>query len=160
MGKLPYIPNKNLYAAVMGACKWIREDGYFNKATKYYADKYNVSVDEVKKYVRIAQGNGQREANKRKPTKRYFWYAIEYGYYNYKQLDYGVDIYDRTFSTFDVKRALSKDSLKRTMTKNEGYGEYSDHKIFHRIEGFTTKEEAVKAMNSWYEEWKREYRKE
>lgn len=27
MKKLPYIPDKKLYAAVMGACSWIRECG-------------------------------------------------------------------------------------------------------------------------------------
>lgn len=30
--KYPYISDKRMYAAVMNACKYIRETGYFNKA--------------------------------------------------------------------------------------------------------------------------------
>ncbi len=71
MGKLPYIKDKPLYAAVMGACSYVRETGYFNKATSYYANKYNVDVEDVRKYVRIAQGNGQRGS-----TRKYKWYVI------------------------------------------------------------------------------------
>jgi hypothetical protein len=72
MGKLPYIENKKMYAAVMGACSYVRATGYFNKATSYYADKYGVDVEEVRRYVRIAQGNGQKRAAKRK----YKWYVM------------------------------------------------------------------------------------
>ena len=66
MGKLPYIPDKKLYAAVMGACSYVRDTGYFNKATSYYANKYNVDVEEVRRYVRIAQGNGQKKRQREK----------------------------------------------------------------------------------------------
>ena len=75
MKKLPYIPDKKMYAAVMGACSWIRQSGYFNKATQYYADKYGVDVDELRKYVRTAQGNGQKQAAKRE-KRVYHWYVI------------------------------------------------------------------------------------
>lgn len=75
MAKLPYIPDKKMYAAVMGACSYVKETGYFNKATKYYADKYGVDVEQVRKYVRTAQGNGQKLAAKKRPRK-YRWYAI------------------------------------------------------------------------------------
>ena len=75
MGKLPYIPDKKMYAAVIGACSYIKATGYFNKATQYYADKYGVDVERVRKYVRTAQGNGQRQQNKRNPRK-YKWYAV------------------------------------------------------------------------------------
>ena len=64
-----------MYAAVMGACSWIRESGYFNKATKYYADKYGVDVDELRKYVRTAQGNGQKQAAK-KEKRKYYWFVV------------------------------------------------------------------------------------
>lgn len=75
MGKLPYIPDKKLYAAVMGACSYVKDTGCFNKSTKYYAEKYDVDVDKVRKYVRIAQGNGQKAANKNNP-RNYKWYAV------------------------------------------------------------------------------------
>lgn len=75
MHKLPYIADKKMYAAVMGACSYVRDTGYFNKATSYYADKYNVDVEEVRRYVRIAQGNGQKQAAKRK-KREYKWYVV------------------------------------------------------------------------------------
>ena len=31
----PYIKDRNMYRAVMFACKMIRDDGYFNKAVDY-----------------------------------------------------------------------------------------------------------------------------
>lgn len=55
MSKYPYIADKQMYAAVMGACKWIRESGYFNKATQYYADKYGLDVGAVRAEVRKRQ---------------------------------------------------------------------------------------------------------
>lgn len=91
MGKLPYIPDKKMYAAVMGACSYIRETGYFNKATQYYADKYHVDVEQVRKYVRIAQGNGQKQAAKKAPRK-YKWYAVAV-MEDYYYLDYDVGRY-------------------------------------------------------------------
>lgn len=53
MKKLPYISDKALYAAVMGACSYARDTGHFNKATSYYAEKYDVDVEDVRKYVRF-----------------------------------------------------------------------------------------------------------
>ena len=42
--KYPYIKGgKAMVAAVLGACSYIRETGYFNRAVTYYANKYNVS---------------------------------------------------------------------------------------------------------------------
>lgn len=63
MKKLPYIPNKDMYAAVMGACSMIRETGKFWTAVNYYADKHNVDKEEMIEYIRIAQSNGQRKAH-------------------------------------------------------------------------------------------------
>ena len=37
--KYPYIQDKNMYAAVMYACKMIRENGYFNKAVEYALER-------------------------------------------------------------------------------------------------------------------------
>lgn len=52
--KLPYIYDKKLFLAVMGACSYVKATGWFNKACAYYADKYDVDEDEVCKYVHIA----------------------------------------------------------------------------------------------------------
>ena len=58
--KYPYISDKKLYAAVMFACKMIRENGFFNKACEKAADYYNVDVDDVEKEVRRRQAAGQQ----------------------------------------------------------------------------------------------------
>lgn len=56
MKKLPYIPNKDMYAAVMGACSMIRETGKFWTAVNYYADKHNVDKEEMIEYIRMGDG--------------------------------------------------------------------------------------------------------
>ena len=72
MEKYPYIADKRMYAAVMGACRWIRESGYFNKATQFYADKYNLDVDDVRVEVRKRQAAGQRG----KKTGAMKWFVV------------------------------------------------------------------------------------
>lgn len=72
MSKYPYIPDKKMYAAVMGACKWIREEGYFNKAVKYYSEKYSVNPDELAKHIRTRQAVGQKGK-----SKTYKWYIVD-----------------------------------------------------------------------------------
>lgn len=155
MVKLPYIPNKKLYAAVMGACKWIREDGCFNKATSYYSDKYNVSVDDVRKYVRIAQGNGQKKANEKRPKRKYYWFAIEYAYWTLHDVGFcGIDyLRDHSQKYYAVKKGLSEDSVTRAMTKNERvFGDYDHYKQFLRIEKFDTEQHAQQKVNEWTNE--------
>lgn len=57
--KLPYIKDKRLYAAVMTACSMVKESGWFNKACKYAADKYDVREADVRDYVLIASRRGR-----------------------------------------------------------------------------------------------------
>ena len=74
--KYPYIP-KEYYAAVMFACKMIRETGYKNKAISTAANYYGVDEDEVRKHVEKRAAAGQ------KGTKRgkYKWFVVgEYCY--------------------------------------------------------------------------------
>ena len=71
--KYPYIADKKLYAAVRGACNYIRETGWFNKATQYYADKYGLDVELVRKEVRKRQSAGQ----KGKGRASYKWFVVE-----------------------------------------------------------------------------------
>lgn len=120
MKKLPYIPDKKMYAAVMGACSYVRDTGYFNKATKYYADKYDVDVDEVRKYVRIAQGNGQKQA----PKRKYKWYVMIVLKDFYCADDCGTysswewnEQEKRERSYVCVKRATSSENAKRQLDK-------------------------------------------
>lgn len=146
MGKLPYIPNKNLYLAVVGSCSYIRETGWFNKATSYYAKKYGVNVDEVRKLVRTAQGNGQKEAARKEPRK-YKWFAVEYsmgGEYN------GVPCFDQEHACYAVRRGLCEDSVKETMSKNdEWWHEHAAVHWFGRVKEFESKDEAERCVRDW-----------
>lgn len=69
--RYPYISDKKMYAAVMGACSYIRDKGYFNKAVSYYADKYGVDPDELAKEIRKRQGAGQKGK-----TRKYKYYLV------------------------------------------------------------------------------------
>lgn len=150
MSKLPYIPNKKLYAAVMGACSWIRESGYFNKATRYYADKYGVDVDDVRKYVRIAQGNGQKQANKYKKRKYKYW-AIEYsiGGERFNNIEY----FEKDHAQYSIEKATSKDNAMSHIDGNDRYwDEWAPQHFFGRCEPFDTKEQAKEQCEAWKKE--------
>ena len=125
MHKLPYIADKKMYAAVMGACSYVRDTGYFNKATSYYADKYNVDVEEVRRYVRIAQGNGQKQAAKRK-KREYKWYVViilrdwycagdcgEYESWHWNEQT------KREHTTWAIKRATSAENAKNNVSRRK-----------------------------------------
>ena len=71
MSKYPYIADKRMYAAVMGACSYIRDTGYFNKAVSYYADKYGVDENELAKHIRARQSSGQKGK-----TRKYKYFLI------------------------------------------------------------------------------------
>ena len=150
MGKLPFIPDKKMYAAVMGACSYVRDTGYFNKATQYYADKYDVDVDEVRKYVRIAQGNGQKQAAKRK----YYWFAVEFSMGNERN---GCCYFEPIAAQYTVKKGLTPDSVQNSLSKDDDYfDEHSPCHWFGRIEQFETKQEAIDTIKKWRSEnsWK------
>ena len=143
MNKMPYIPNKKMYAAVMGACSYIRATGYFNKATQFYADKYGVDVDEVRKYVRARQSVGQ------KGTKRgeYKFFAIEYSMGNERN---GCDFFEKEFARYTIKKGLSKHSVIRSICKDEdNASEYEAIHQFGRFEEFNTLQEARKRVREW-----------
>ena len=70
--KYPYIP-KEYYAAVMFACKIIRETHYFNKAIKTAANYYHVDADELERHVRARQAAGQQGAFK---GRKYNYYLV------------------------------------------------------------------------------------
>ena len=75
--KYPYIADPDMYKAVMGACSWIRKDGYFNKSVSYYSRYYGVDADELAAEIRKRQAAGQR--GKSRPM--YWWVAYPF-YYN------------------------------------------------------------------------------
>ena len=149
--KLPYIPNKKMFAAVAGACSYVRATGWFNKATQYYADKYNVNVEEVRRYVRIAQGNGQKKKNHAKPKRKFKWFAVEYsvgtGYENY---------FEESKALYTVRKGLTEETVIRTMCKDENYdSELNPFLWFGRIEAYDTKKETENCIAKWETEQER-----
>ena len=138
--KLPYIPDKKLYAAVMGACSYIRTTGYFNKAVRYYADKYNVSVDDVIRYVRIAQGNGQRMSTKK---RKYHWFAVEYS--NIEHINY----FEEMYAQYVVVKATSEDNAMNRVYKHYGENVMESWLSFGRIERCDTEDDAVRCCERW-----------
>ena len=142
MGKLPFIPDKKLYAAVMGACAYVRDTGYFNKATEYYADKYGVEVEDVRKYVRMAQGAGQRAANKDKPKRKYYYFAIEYSLGNERN---GADYFEILEAQYAIRRGISCETVTQRMSAHDDLAsEYAPCHWFGRIAGFDTEDEAIR----------------
>ena len=111
MSKYPFIANKKLYAAVMFACKMIREDGFFNKAVDRAANYYGVDVEDVKKEVRLRQSAGQSG----KPRGKMKWFIV---------CDNRGDIYYNTLSNFRIKRGKTSETVKR---RNESWGEFCYH---------------------------------
>ena len=149
MGKLPYIPNKKLYAAVMGACSYIRSTGYFNKAISYYADKYDVDEDDIAYYVRIAQSRGQKVSNAKKPARHYLWFAVEYSLGNERN---GGAYFDASDAQYAVKKGISAETVQSRMSARDDYkSEYAPVHWFGRVEGFETKEEAEAKCDEWME---------
>lgn len=144
MNKLPYIKDKKMYAAVMGACSYVKSTGWFNKATQYYADKYSVDVEEVKRYVRIAQGNGQKCS---KIKRRYFWFAVEYSIGNERN---GEAYFEPLIAQYECVKGLTKETVMARISKNDDYkSEYAPCHWFGRIERFETQEQAQTKIQEW-----------
>ena len=133
--KYPYIPNKRMYAAVMGACKWIRQSGYFNKAVSYYADKYNVDADELAKHIRARQGAGQK--GKKRGTYKYYvvltWESCD--------ADGVAHLYG-----IDIKKALTPSNAKGSWfnyNRSQDYGgSYALFRFDEVYREYQTKKEA------------------
>jgi len=133
--KYPYIADKKMYAAVMGACRWIREDGYFNKATQYYADKYDLDVEEVRKEVRKRQAAGK----KGKKTGKMKWFCVVK--MTTSEAVGGWTMYEHP----RVVKAKSRDSAGRDYSRENMRNDYGGvyapyHSDFVLFEGDTKKE--------------------
>jgi len=145
--KLPYIPDKRLYAAVMGACSYVCSTGWFNKATEYYANKYGVDVEQVRKYVRMAQGNGQKKKNASRTPRKYFWFAVEFSMGNERN---GCDHFEPSEARYCVQKGLTVESVKKRLSMADDMAsEYSACHWFGRVAPFDTKEEAEQVCKEW-----------
>jgi len=147
--KYPFIPDKTMYAAVMGACSYIRETGYFNKAVKYYANKYGVDEDELAKHVRARQGAGQKGKSRQ---YKHFVVAVLHNYgcivddvYTFSSWEWTEDDY-RKHTEIGVKKATSEQNVKLAIEKNNPwpYGEGDDYTVCKTWE-YDSQAEAEKA---------------
>lgn len=147
--KYPFIP-REYYPAVMGACKMIRETGYFNKAVSFYADKYNVDRDELEKHIRARQSAGQKGKKSNNSGRKYKYFIVVETCWC--EAD-GVTSY----SNPAVLRGLSSESVVRRFIDSDWYftvrndygGSYAPVRGHVAIAEFQTKEEAEKALPSW-----------
>jgi hypothetical protein len=74
--KYPWIPRK-YYAAVMFACKMIRENNQFNRACRVASEYYDVDEYELRKHVSARAGAGKK--GKKVGTMKWFIVKIEHG---------------------------------------------------------------------------------
>lgn len=148
--KYPYIADKKMYAAVMGACKWIRESGYFNKAVSYYADRFGVDEDELAKHIRARQGAGQK--GKKRGT--YKWFIV----LTWESCDadgegHLVDI--------DIRKALNNKNAKHSWRSynraNDYGGNYSAFRFDDIYGEYESKEMAEKECDLLEDKIKKRY---
>lgn len=141
MYKYEYIPDKRMYAAVMGACKYIRETGFFNKAIQYYSDKFDVNYDDLKQYVTNRSIAG-RKSIKREPKKlKYF--IIET--HTYCEADYtGTTQYNvaKGATSKNVQSRLNQQDFEFDKRNDYG-GVYARCRSSKVIAEFDKKEDAI-----------------
>ena len=129
--KYPYVP-KEYYAAVMFACKIIRDTGHFNRAINTASKYYKVDKKELEKHVRARQGAGQ----KGKTRGEYHWYSVKYCVCDDRHLDHYEDEYSRR----KVVKALSADNAKSQISNR--YDRFEYWAEVGEVKEFDTKEEA------------------
>lgn len=151
--KYPYIKGgKAMVAAVLGACKMIRDTGYFNKAVRYYANRYGVDEYELEKNIRARQAAGQKGKRGQSAGKTYKWYLICET--SYCEADYEVSVRNpqivRGLSRKTVLNRFSDSDWGRTVRNDTGssYSLIYGHKV---IGEFETKADAEQALPDWFE---------
>ena len=138
----PYISDKRMYAAVMGACSWIRKDGYFNKAVKYYSEKYNVDPKELEKNIRARQSEGQK--GKRRGSYKWFVVGAKTIVDGIPSESYELSIV-KGISNESVEKRFDEIDMKRTRSEDTG-SDFSPV-FFHYILGsFGSESEAKEFM--------------
>lgn len=146
--KYPYIPDKKLYAAVMFACKMIRENEFFNRDCSVAANYYGVSEDDVRKEVRRRQAAGQTGIKR----KKYKYYVVEFSVGGANP-DYEIAWFDEVSAQYTVCKATSKENAMSQVSRKydrDPLGEYGPIAYFRRVEEFKTKEQAKKIAYQWY----------
>lgn len=149
--KYPFITGgKNMVAATLGACSYIRATGYFNKAISYYAQKYNVNEYELTQNVRARQAAGQKKRAPVSKGKKYKWFLICQTVWC--EAD-GVTDYDNPV----IVKGLSKETVHRRFTDSDWYatirndygGSYAPVYGHQVIAEFDNEHDAVRAGEHW-----------
>ena len=150
--KYPFIKGgKAMVAATLGACRYIRDTGYFNKAIRYYAEKYGVDVKKLEKNVRERQAAGQKGK-----TRKYKWFAVEYSMGNERN---GVAYFDETSAVYGYAKGVSVESVKARLSKYDDYlSEYSPCHWFGRVTECENEQNAKTTAEQWAKEnlWAKE----
>ena len=150
MKNFPYIADKKMYAAVMGACSYIREKGWFNKAVSYYSKKYGVDSDELAQHIRARQSVGQRNKHTSPKERRYFCcvHTVESGY-RYTFAD-----------TVTIRKCVSAETAADAHIKDQVWGQsdnayrFEYYIIIGDKKGYVKKEDAE--LIKWlFEGWRK-----
>lgn len=141
--KYPYIP-REYYAAVMYACKMIRQYGNFNRSVRIAANYYDVDEETLAEHIRKRQAAGQKV----KTTGRKYKYFVVA---EYTERNEGSE---KRITNLTVEKGLSKESVERKFLssderfdrRNDTGGYYSCIRYHVAISEHETKEEAVRSL--------------
>lgn len=148
--KYPYIPDKRMYAAVMGACSYIRETGWFNRAVRYYADQYDVDEEELARHIRARQAAGRKGKPSANKGRKFKWFIVVSTCF--------TEAHGETFaSNPQVLKGLTPSSVLRRFLESDeketiqnDYGGSFSPQISHTTIGtFDAKEDAENALKEW-----------
>lgn len=149
--KYPYIP-KEYYAAVMFACKMVRQSGYKNKAIKTAARYYSVDEDELRRHFEARAAAGAKGKGNTGKKFKYFVVATYFGC--------DAQGFDEAPAKVEIVKGISKKTVKNRFSEADlnydrrndtgsSYSLYRHHTIMAECE---TKEEAEKFITTLKEE--------
>ena len=149
--KYPFIKGgKAMVAATLGACSYIRDTGYFNKAISYYADKYNVDPKKLEENVRARQAAGQRAS---KAKRVYHWFAVEYSMGNERN---GCAYFEPLEAQYTTARGVSADTVQKRLSAHDDYiSEYAPCHWFGRVIACDNEQSAKDLVEQWKAERKK-----
>ena len=145
--KYPFIADKHMYAAVMFACKLIRETGYFSKAVQTSANYYGVDEDELKKHIRERQAVGQKGKVK---GRKYRWFILRKGELSDTLGYLDHDNFSIVRATNQKNATMHYSDIDFRETRDNDYGGSYAAVVFHFVigneDGYATKKEAQEAL--------------
>lgn len=152
--RYPYIADKKMYAAVMGACSYIRAKGYFNKAVSYYADKYGVDEKELAQHIRARQGAGQKGKKSNNAGRKYKWFIVVRTCWTDAsgETDYSEPQVLKGLTAKSVVSRFSEADWNYTVRMDYG-GSYAPVVGHKAIAEFETETEAKEALKQMLKEW-------